>query len=164
MRFIHSALVCVAAALLGGCGGSGGIAGKSSDLPPDEFLEAHWSYGDLDDTSTCYRTQQLVFVLTGAKDGWKWTKLDESTWEYVVPIEGQHGEKGTARLRLTKPTDKVRAVEYEEIVDGKQSLHIVGPEQALNATFINTLRQNGVHLIQGCPDPSYLTKRYKTVG
>jgi len=158
MRIMVMVLLASAAVLLGACGRSGGIAGKSSDLPPEDFLEAPISFGDLDDTSTCFRTQQLVFHITGIESGWEWKQLDDPTWEYTVPIHASGGREGSARLRLARSGKSVRVIEYEEIVNGAVSLRVEGT--AMVKSFRQTIRQSGAQEIDGCPDPQYVQKRY----
>jgi hypothetical protein len=165
MRFIHPVLACVGLVLIAGCGGSGtgGIAGKSSDLPPEEFLEAPLSFGDIDDTSMCFRTQQLVFHITGMQGGWKWTKLADATWDYTVPLVTPGGKQGSARLRLTGVNGKVRVLEYEEIVDGREHTRGAGPGITLYVkSFFATIKQSGAQFIAGCEDPTDKPKQYAT--
>ena len=86
MRGFKSGLVCLGGLLLGACGrGDGGISGNSSKLPPKDFLEAPLSFGDIDNTSTCFRTQQLVFQITGRTE-----QLKLLLWRttFVTPING----------------------------------------------------------------------------
>jgi len=164
MRCIGAVLLGLGAVLLGACSGrsgTGGIAGAPSHLPPEDFLEAPISFGDLDDTSICFRTQQLVFHITGIESGWEWKKLDENTWEYTVPIHASGDRNGSARLRLARSGKMVRVIEYEEIVNGSVFTHGVGPGiSGYVQSFRQTILQSGAQEIEGCPDPHYIQKRY----
>lgn len=161
MRVLSVVMMGWGMSLLAGCGGSGGIAGKPSDLPPEDFLEAPLSFGDLDNTSTCFRTQQLVFHITGFTKGWEWKQLDDANWEYTVPIHASGGREGSARLRLRRVGALVHAVEYEEIVNGSVFTH--GKEPNMSGyvrSFRTTIIQSGAQPIAGCPDPAFADMRY----
>jgi len=161
MRVIGKVLLVTGAALLGACGRSGGIAGKSSDLPPEDFLEAPITFGDRDNNSTCFRTQQLVFHITGIESGWEWKQLDDNTWEYTVPIHAAGGREGSARLRLVRAGTMVRVTEYEEIVNGSVFTHGVGPGFSLYVkSFRTTMIQSGAQPIDGCPEPPFANMVY----
>jgi hypothetical protein len=166
MRGIRFVPACLTAALLGACGGGrggdGGISGDPAKLPPKEILEAPLSLGDIADTSSCFRTQQLILQLTGSTAGWKWKKMEDATWEYSVPIVAPDGKKGTARLRLANIGNQVRVVEYHETQVGQDFTHLTGTSiGGYMHSAVVTLKQSGARPIPDCADPSTLPLKYE---
>jgi hypothetical protein len=163
MRGFNSAVLCLAAALLGACGGGragdGGISGDPDKLPPKAFLEAPLSMGDIADTSSCFRTRQLVLQITGDAAGWKWKKLEDGTWQYETPSVSADGmKKGTITLRLKDSGNQVGVVQYEETQAGQLFAREKG------ASYMHTvfarLRSAGADVIPDCPDPASLQLTY----
>src|SRR5262245_42933874 len=124
MRGFNLTLVCLSAALLGACGGGragdGGVSGDPDKLPPKEFLEAPLSMDDLADTSSCFRTRQMIQHLTGDAGGWKWKKQEDGTWVYELPTVSADGMKKTViTLHLKLNVTQVHVLQYEETQAGQ---------------------------------------------
>lgn len=156
MRGFNSALVCLAAALLGACGGGragdGGISGDPDKLPPKDFLESPLTMADIADTSSCFRTRQLVLQVTGNAGGWKWKKLKDGSWQYETPSVSADGmKKGTITLHLKNSGSLVSLVQYEETQAGQLFAREKGKTYMI--TVVARLKSSGAPAIPDCEDP-----------
>jgi len=163
MRVFTVIFLGLGAVLLSACGGGragdGGVKGNPKKLPPKDFLEAPLSLGDIADTSSCFRTRQLIVQVTGEKGGWKWTKQDDGTWDYEFPSVSADGtKKGTTTLKLTNSGSMVRVVYFLETQAGQLFMKEKGASYVKSEVV--KLRNTNAELIPDCPDPSTMPLKY----
>jgi hypothetical protein len=155
-------LACLSALLLLGCGS------RRSGEPPEEFLDAPLSFGDVDNTSTCFRLRQYILYFSAGNSRHEfepvWKKLDDVTWEFAVQDRESGPDAGVIRSRweFRKDGNMVSVVNFDEAKDGGAPYDPSGGDfVGLTRQYMPLLQSQGLQHIQGCPDPGYLQLRRK---
>jgi hypothetical protein len=161
LRGLIAFLVSMAASAVVGCSGG---SDPLRDGPPSEFLEAHLSFGDDDDTSMCYRVQQLVMNITMIDGEHEWKQLDDSTWEISQNFQ-LRGQQASSRMRFQREGDLVLVSDYEERVDGAVFTEMNDVNfGGFQWTFFQNMKTSGALPVKGCADPVNRPRHYGDEG
>lgn len=155
MKTSRTGLVCLAILAMSACGPD--VVG-GGDRPPEEFLDAHLSFGDADDTSTCYRVRQLVFFDHAQGAGQPdWKKIDDVSWELTQEVKNPRtGAPGIQRYLFRRKGEHVHIVEYRDpIFDAPVDI-------ILMRTFFTAMGRSGLPQVAGCADPGSASLRKPT--
>ena len=148
MKNLRIGLVCLMTLGMSACGPD--VVG-GGDRPPEEFLDAHLSFGDADDTSMCYRVRQLVFFNHAQGAGEPvWKKIDDSSWEMTQDAKDARtsAPTGTARYLFRQKGEHVHIVEYRDpLFDAPVDIRLM-------RSFFTVMGMSGLPQITGCADPS----------